>query len=290
MEAHQVIQLLKYYNHLQAPITPDLTLESEVVRKAIQSYQTTYYPILERISTDMWPMRMRGPLANGELTAETEALLTLPRCHTPDFARTEPQKGRGNWAGCNGVGDAHSMIVRFANQPPAFLSPYWDQVWLRVVESYAEVGLQIIRDDDAEHYQTELSFVEPDSNWIGLAIVGINLSCSSRPIWLKFDRGYKPNDLISEWTTLVKHELGHNCGFDHTSGGVMNPFIVKGLPVSFKGDVIWPQLVKSFGGVRVGGTDPRSSDIVVARRFSDGTFEVLRVVEVDASGGGIWPN
>ena len=94
---------------------------------------------------------------------------------------------------------------------------------------------------------------------IGLAIVGRGQSCRTS-IWAKFDPGYQPANVVREWTSLVKHELGHNMGLSHSQGGVMNPSIIAGLPVSWRGDPSEPILSRWFGGKPV-PTDPQGPEM-----------------------------
>jgi hypothetical protein len=60
--------------------------------------------------------------------------------------------------------------------------------------------------------------------------------------------------------TLIKHELGHNSGLGHSRGGVMNPSIINGLPVSWKNDPSESQLRKWYGGEPVPGGNPLPPD------------------------------
>jgi hypothetical protein len=109
---------------------------------------------------------------------------------------------------------------------------------------------------------SEMSFVSSSSGWIGLAIVGQGETCGSK-IWCKFLSTYRGGQdtasIVAQWTTLVKHELGHNCGRGHTSGGVMNPSIINGLPTDWvANDPSTNWLKGQFGGVPVPipGTPP----------------------------------
>jgi hypothetical protein len=111
--------------------------------------------------------------------------------------------------------------------------------------------------------------------------VGNGLDCKSR-IWAKFDRAYRPGNLRREWGTLLKHEFGHNCGLGHSNGGVMNPYIIAGLPQFWpESDPSYRLLVQRYGGKpipSVGGGD-RVFDLVLAKRYEDtGQYEPVQVL------------
>lgn len=181
--------------------------------------------------------------------------------------QAEPAIGSGNWAQCHGVGNFHcAAVLCNRNGLPSFLNGLFLDVLKNVQRAYAEVGLlfRFIGDSGKDLLtgdsltvdpQIDLSFVSKSDGWIGLAIVGQNETCNSR-IWCKFLSTYKggTNDqqIVTQWTTLLKHELGHNCGRSHTNGGVMNPSIVNGLPVEWvPNDPSTAWLKQRFGGVPV---------------------------------------
>ena len=105
--------------------------------------------------------------------------------------------------------------------------------------------------------QIDFSFRNRSDGWIGLAIVGRGDTCSGR-IWCRYLSTYRPSNVVREWTTLVLHELGHNCGRGHTRGGVMNPSIVQGLGAWNENDPSYQWLKGQFGGVPfdLGGDSP----------------------------------
>lgn len=299
MNDHEIITLLDFYGHLRAPYgesreiskpLDQLTVSDQVVRDAIQSYQAFHAVAMEPIIAAFYPQRLSAAVkADGDLGPATRALLETARCACPDYDAALPAEmaGNGNWSGCYGIGPFHSAVVRFSNAPPAFLMPVFDQVWNRVVDAYAELGLLFQRDDNADHANIDVSFVIPDGGWIGLAIVGQGQSCGDR-IWAKFDRRYQPANVLSEWTTLIKHELGHNCGLSHSNGGVMNPYIMAGLPVSWKGDPSYQLLASRFGGKPVPRNKP-SRDLVLAWQTGPNQFEVIQKIDTTGSGA-FWPN
>lgn len=181
--------------------------------------------------------------------------------------QTEAAVGTGNWGKCHGIGNFHcAAVLCELSGLPAFLSTAFAQVLKNVQSAYAQVGLlfRFIGKDGKDlltgdtftgEPQIDLSFVPRSDGWIGLAIVGQGETCGTR-IWCRFLATYRggnsEQDIITQWTTLVKHELGHNCGRSHTSGGVMNPSIVNGLPVDWvPNDPSTSWLKQRFGGVPV---------------------------------------
>lgn len=186
-----------------------------------------------------------------------------------------PAFGSGNWKGCHNVGEFHCAAIRVdVTGLPSFLNPVFLTVLQNVQRSYAGIGLlfRFINVSGRDlitgavfdgPINSDMSFVSSSSGWIGLAIVGQGETCGSK-IWCKFLSTYKGGSdtaaIITQWTTLIKHELGHNCGRGHTSGGVMNPSIVNGLPVEWgHNDPSTSWLKGQFGGVPVpiiGGPTP----------------------------------
>jgi len=175
--------------------------------------------------------------------------------------------GNGNWEGCHGVGNAHCAIVQVnpGNMPP-FLAPLFKTVITRVQKAYADVGLLLRYVDMSKNdiltgerldtgVNIDCSFSTSSSGWIGLAQVSSNESCSGR-LFQKFLSTYRGGNsdeaIITQWTTLLKHETGHNTGMSHTNSGVMNPSLINGLPPEWSAtDPATPKLKKSFGGVPV---------------------------------------
>lgn len=231
---------------------------------------------------------------------ESFVLDSAARCPVPDFAPpagvsfqyddpdlqavvermqfngiVQPVFGGGNWKGCHAVGDFHCATVGVnTGGLPGFLQPLLLTVLKNVQLAYAGIGLLFRFVQDGKDMltggslggiiNTQMSFVSSSQGWIGLAIVGQGETCGST-IWCKFLATYKGGSsdaaIVQQWTTLIKHELGHNCGRGHTSGGVMNPSIVNGLPTEWaSNDPSTSWLKQQFGGVAVpipgGGNTP----------------------------------
>lgn len=267
----QIIALLESTGHLRFPFgVPDSVppvgnpgyptrLDDPIVMAGIESYQSFMAPALEPLIAKHHPQRTSAAVRiDGVVGPAMQELFDQPRCEYPDYGLVGAAQaiGSGSWKSCHGIGDFHSASVRInRTNLPAFLEPLFDEVLTRVRKAYDEVGLRFHFDDRAP-VQTEMSFVNSSDGWIGLAIVpGTALSCSASPIWLRLlatYRGGSTNEaIIQQWTSLIKHELGHNCGLSHSSGGVMNPSIVNGLPWSWKGDPSEGLLKSRFGGVPI---------------------------------------
>ena len=272
---------------------PKLKLTDPVVRDAFEArslMQVTDYAqaVIEEHG--------RPPVFDGELGPAMKRMIDAPRCRVPDFAPPPGVKfnfedpdlkaiveqmqadagsrafGDGNWRGCHDVGKFHSAAVRVDRRGiGAHLSPVFDEVLKLVQKSFAQIGLLfhfIDRETNrdlltGQHWDgpinIEFTFVSRAPGWIGLAIIGQNQVCSSR-IWCKFLSTYRPSNVIREWTTLIKHELGHNCGMGHFPGrfNVMNPGIIAGLPWEWSvRDSSTPWLKRRFGGEAVPVNGPK---------------------------------
>lgn len=269
-----------------------LTLHSQVVQDALQSYKSLHSIPLEHIAGGVWPTADTPVVKGyGELDYATSQLLSTSRCSCPDYAAAEADElpaGSGNWSGCYGIGNFHAANVSFLNNPPSFLAPVFDTVWQRVCDAYAEIGLLFQKVDPSAFANIQVSFVELGGSTIGLAIVGSGEGCQSQ-IWARFAPSYKPANIVSEWTTLLKHELGHNCGLQHSNGGVMNPYIIAGLPVSWTGDVSRPQLVQRFGGTPIPNRTPVSRSLVLAWQTGPSSFEVIQTLDTNQPPTGVFP-
>ena len=242
----------------------------------------------------------RLPHFDGVAGPAMEAMISDPRgrCPVPDYAPppdvsfsfADPDlqlvvermqldavleaTGIGNWKGCHNVGNFHAATVGVNTSGlPSFLEPVFLQVLRNVQRAYAATGLLFLFVRNGKdmltganagyNINTEMSFVPSSSGWIGLAIVGQGETCGSK-IWCKYLSTYRGGSdtasIVTQWTTLIKHELGHNCGRGHTNGGVMNPSIINNLPVDWvQSDPSTAWLRSQYGGQPVpipGATPP----------------------------------
>lgn len=270
------------------PVT-DGYMQSEVMKNAVRSYQALH---LETLSDLTAKHHGRSPHVDGELGPATIELMTMARCGHPDYdetSRIAAAQGSGNWRGCWDIGNYHCAKVKFKTAIPTFLNSIWTDIWGGVVDAYADVGLMLVRDDQATKPQIEVSFVNPSGNWIGLAIVGGGQTCQSSPIWAQFDKNFRPSELLKDWTSLLLHEFGHNCGLQHSNGGIMNAVLIRGLSGGWKTDVSRPLLSTRFGGERVPFEPPTSPrKMVFAYQYGDGKLEYISDVP-KYTGGGTFP-
>lgn len=202
---------------------------------------------------------------DGNLGPATLRAMSLPRCACPDNDAFEPLVGTGGWQNCHGAdGMHHAIVLVDPRNKPSFLESLFEDILRRVQKAYAEIGLlfrfcesqngpivDLLTGERVTPQGVNIDFTFTRGNgWIGLAIVGngSNQQCASK-IWAQFEYRYQPRDIVNEWVTLIKHELGHNCGLRHTSGGVMNPGIINGLPNDWvSSDPSTRTLKKWFGG------------------------------------------
>lgn len=292
MTTFEIIQRLWDWGHFNNPAfpntlnveeadLPNLRLEDTAVVQAVSSYQNFMGVQLDTLSAKH---HMRPSIADGHIGPATLELLQVERCGCPDYERgVLAAVGSGNWKGCHGVGNFHAFSVHVnTTNMPSFLVPVWDEVKRRVSAAYAELGLRIIWDNRSLPRNCDFTFVTRSSGWIGLATVGRGLGCNSS-VFARFLATYRggssPDAITQQWTTLVKHELGHNTGLGHSRGGVMNPSIINGLPVSWRGDPSEATLRGWFGGQPVDAPPtnnpvPTPGGTPTARVVLDGTVRV----------------
>lgn len=194
-------------------------------------------------------------------TLDTQELFEIERCGCPDIM--PDSTGSGSWrVGCHPDWPRNHAAVYRVNKSrmPAYLRDSFEEAWALMVSAYANVGLAIVRNDTGNNYNSLVTF-EAGRGWIGLAIVGRNHTCNSR-MWAKFDtsygRSFTRQRLIWQWAFLLAHELGHNCGFGHTRGGIMNPSLINGTfhPDQWRrnNDPAFPTLRRWYSGQPL--TDP----------------------------------
>ena len=263
MTDQKIIQLLKDTGHLDQPcggsrqewnVEELASVGDWPVGRAIASYQDFHSECLDRFCLDH---HSRPARADGDIGPATRDLFALPRCGHPDYGPdVAAATGSGNWRGCHGIGNYHSALVHVdKTDMPGFLRPHWDEALKLAFASFAEIGLKFALTDDESKANIIVTFETARRGWIGLAIVGSGQSCNST-IWAQFHAGYHPTKIVSMWTQLLMHEFGHNCGWQHTRGGVMSATLMVELPPTWIGDPIEPLAKRMYGGVPIPGAEP----------------------------------
>lgn len=227
-------------------------------------------PAMESLITDpagRCPIPDNAPPPGVEFNFSDPYLQQVVTRMQADAAAALPAVGPGNWRSCHGIGNAHCATVRVnETNLPSFLRPLFSEVLTKVQKAFADIGLlfrfldqnrkDLLNGEQIDStVNIEMSFVNSSDGWIGLAILGQNQTCSSN-IWCRFlatFRGGSTNAaIVQQWVTLIMHELLHNCRFNHTRGGILNPSLVSGLPGYFAdNDPITPTIKKEYGGVAV---------------------------------------
>lgn len=254
----QIVNFLKWTGHWQYPNGKEQAVVTGPFNQAIKTAEgmkaVASFQAFEADKLNKFSMQIHGRPAqfDGEIGPATELLFDVERCGHPDYGpEIQAAVGTGSWKGCHGVGEFHAAKVFVnTNQIPSFLKPHWDEVMKRCISSYMDIGLKWILTENENEANTTISFVQRSTGYIGLAIVGQQETCSSQ-IWARFLATYKPSNILNEWVTLLRHELGHNAGLQHSSGGCMNPSIVSGLAPTWRGDPSESILVRYYGGVPV---------------------------------------
>jgi hypothetical protein len=260
MNASQIIELLDSTGHLDYPYgkwqerPPASTgLDVSGVQRAIASYQDFNMAALEPLCQCH---HSRPPQANGEIGPATRELFKSRICGCPDYGeKVLPVVGKGSWKECHGIGKYHAATVYIDESGmPGFLKPLFDEIWGRVVRSYEDIGLRWIRTTKRDA-NIDFRFVNRGAGWIGLAIVGQGQSCGSQ-IWCKYVSGWHPSNVVPAWTELIQHELGHNCGLQHSRGGKMNASLIIGGDPTWRGDPSESILKRLYGGVPIPAPEP----------------------------------
>lgn len=239
-----------------------LLLTSREVRDAIAEFQAFNATALRPLT---YKHHGQEPEHDGVVGPATAELIDMPRCACPDVGPdVEMATGSGSWpAGCHpDWPNNHAFTVSFNNSPPSYLGSLSDpnsvisRAWELCRLAYADMGMVFIREDGPDA-NTQVIWTR-GAGWIGLAIVPNRPQCHET-IWAKFDNRYSPNDLVNQWARLLAHEFGHNMGKGHTSGGVMNPYILSGefTPTEWRGDPTESTFRRWFGGkpVDIDGPD-----------------------------------
>jgi len=335
---HFFTEKARKIDQVQAKDLSKLTGKEPVVKEALRSLMKAESFVYGWACEQIYKRPAKSGDFDGEIGPAMSSLLQVERCSVPDIAppkgvefafedgllqqvaekmqQDNPLQavGPGNWPECHGIGDFHCASVRIQTKGcPDFLKPHLKQVLTNVQRAYAEIGLLFIFTDEnkvdlltgkpwASGINIEFSWVTSSSGWIGLAIVGTGEGCSSN-IWCRYLATYRggstPEAIIAQWTSLVKHELGHNCGLGHSNGGVMNPSIVNNLPLLWVvSDPSTPKLKSKYGGVRVpfdgpapgpepGPDDKPDSLLGLTRRVRELEEEVARQRNTDIIQDGI---
>lgn len=187
-----------------------------------------------------------------------EDVLEIERCGCPDFIGGTLETGSGSWpAGCHGdYPENHAVTFQVDKRNmPSFLKDHFEEAWKLCAAAYAYVGVALVREDENSSANVRVTW-ERGRGWIGLAIVPRGPGCGTR-IWAKFDTRWAPSNLVPGWAKLLGHEFGHNMGYGHTRGGIMNPTL--SVPSSFPetawlNDIAYPMFKRNFGGMPIAPT------------------------------------
>lgn len=271
----QMKERLWELGHFNNPENPTHLRYEElgVLEPSSTSFQTALRSFQEFMAPDYMAMGVRylnkTPKLDGVLGEASRALFEVQRCGCPDYPiEGQAGGGSGSWPeGCHPeYPDDHVMSIYLnKSNMPSFLGSRDDpnsaceRALDLCIRSYARVGLRIIRLQSASSASSVMSFTR-GRGWIGLAIVPSSFSCRMGQIWAKFDTSYSPSALIDQWARLFAHELGHNCGWGHWRGGIMNPSIIGGVydVDEWVNDPSWERVKRSFGGKPIdnGGPTP----------------------------------
>jgi hypothetical protein len=259
----QYLERVFRLGYLQHPMMPDeahqmtledftvLRMDHQLVRMAMRGFQ---------LFNGLRPDGINGDVTSAALVAE--------RCGFPDFGDLDPETGlpipvaaatgSGAWpAGCiPGLYPMnHATTFHVArNGMPDWLEPHLAQIIRETIDAYDAIGWRLVEVDDRSAANIHLSFENLGGNVLGLAQVGGGfLQCESR-LWGKYNPNWRPADIVREWGTLWRHEIGHIAGLRHTNGGIMNATLEHGLPPTWRNDPSRPTLVSYYGGDPV--TDP----------------------------------
>ncbi len=245
-----------YPQQAQQRFLPHYSMDHEVVRNAVASYQGYMAHEFDRLCAEC---HGRPGIVDGVVGPATRELLQIPRCGYPDFGFAT---GNGSWpVGCHpDWPDNHAFTVNMDfSGMPSYLDGVIEEAWDLCQAAYADIGIVFIREDGNRNANTTVTWTR-GSGWIGLAIVPSNPRCRDR-IWAKFDNRYRPSALLDQWARLLAHEFGHNMGMGHSRGGIMNPSIISGTfeGNEWRGDPSEPILRRYFGGEPV-DLDPDDDD------------------------------
>lgn len=248
METPYYVNHLITYGYLDGRLKDD----EHAIKRALKLYQSFFRDDLTTIQAESGYTSCN---TNGVLDEATITHMEQPRCGCADFLEGETLGGSGSWPmGCHGSGKFHRVRIYFDQEGmPTHWKPVFDEAWLLVQASYRDMGIDLERVALKSKANITVSW-ERSRSWIGLAIVGRNLTCS-KVIWAKFDNQYGKSftreQLINQLAMLLAHEFGHNMGLSHSNGGVMNPTLsrFKFTTTSWRRDPQEPTMRRWFGGV-----------------------------------------
>lgn len=255
-----IIQQLWAYGHFFNPLNsddswnlteadlPKLTLKDKVVREAIASWQS-FDTNMERL---VYKHHMRGLVADGDVGPASMDLFSLPRCSCPDFQDPREPKSRidfleqGSWPSCDPEHpDEHSVRIRVKqNRMPDYTKLYFDQIQANLVRMAAEMGYRLRYTDD-DQVEIDVDYGWLAGNTIGYQYLPTPNTCNQTVTGV-LSMNFYPG--VHDETLLHAHEhMLHGSGFGHTRGGIGNPSIISGLPLSFIGDPAEPLFRRAFG-------------------------------------------
>lgn len=232
------------------------TLKDKRVVLGVESFQAKYQDILGPLVAKHHPRRLMAAvrLDGDPGPATQELLLDTDCCGRPDYeADMLPELaavGSGNWPRCWDVGNFHAAKVKWdLSGLPDWLKADFNTVWKWVYDACAAVGLKLIRDDTAVNPNIDLSWVNTNEGWIGLAQVVNGATCGARN-WGKFNRAYRA--ALKTIAVLILHELGHLFGMGHSTG-IMRSYIDTSIEPTWIGDASEGLVKQRFGGVAIPG-------------------------------------
>tara|TARA_Y100000593_G_scaffold17267_1_gene34495 strand:+ start:1010 stop:1927 length:918 start_codon:yes stop_codon:yes gene_type:complete len=233
----------------------DLTLQDDVARAAIASYQDMMQPALDAATESVKGSGHLGQV-DGVAGPITELVMNrTPRCDCPDFPDPTAARGSGSWPmPCQKEGVTFSVDKR---RMPDDLADRIEGIIDRVVDSYAELGLHLVRvgDDSGGDANIEVEFKPLRGSTIGLA--EFNGESCGDSVFCYLDPSYCRNNDADNIAELLCHEIGHNCNLDHTRGGIMNPSVIEGGFDGWKPrDPSHRTLVRYFGGEPIEKPEP----------------------------------
>ncbi len=258
MRDAQIIKLLEDTGHIGFPFGKHRTetfhaghelaalrLTEPIIAEAIASFYDFNVLHLDHLCLKH---HGRSAHCDGEVGPAGRELFAMERCGCCDYGPdVQPATGKGSWKSCHSIGDFHAATVKVHKRGiPASLEPVYEQIWDKVAAAFDAMGLRLIRteDDDAN---IDARFETGRTPWIGLAQVAHELACNSK-LWCKFSARYLPANLVEAWIILLLHELFHNCGGQHTRGGIMSPYIITDLKPTWIGDPSESIIRRLFGG------------------------------------------